>query len=301
MRTFQNKTQYLNAVLDSYRMGHIRKYVQLHFQKAESVKRALSNHFDLPNSYQPFYIGSYMKSTAINTKFELGILVPFPEAMFANLEEMGKAVEVFFKRYFMDQDLHQVSPNQHWSVGLNYVADLGHADCGRLHLEVVPGREKTAGCYADDSTLWFKSTADGSRVQTNVQAQTRAVRDSREAVRRVVRLLKIWKCHTGNRLLRSFMLELFTMAAFAEVGEQVPQDLWKQLEMSLGYIHDHVKQPRYRLEDPGNRNNNVLDNLTQLQRARVKADVGLVLETVKGREKALRDFFPPNDRFVGGD
>lgn len=78
-----NKKEYLESVIDSYKMSKEEKLLEKHKTKKEEIKEALEKKYK-ENIYSPFNSGSYAKNTAINTKFDFDMVTPFKTAIDLN-------------------------------------------------------------------------------------------------------------------------------------------------------------------------------------------------------------------------
>jgi len=93
------KSDYLNSVLESYRMKHIEELINTYRTKRNEIKLFLNEQYGR-HIYEPFNSGSYKKHTAINTKFDLDLVVPFKRNAFSTLEDMFE--DVFEKLTLID-------------------------------------------------------------------------------------------------------------------------------------------------------------------------------------------------------
>lgn len=289
----KTKSEYLDSVLKSYSMSHISELERAHRTKGAEIKEALRRHYGLYNPYNPMNSGSIAKATAINTKFDLDIIVPFPYKKFGRLEDMAKDMLRYFKN---DYAKETNDPNrlyirdQSWSVGLEFSTSLWYSP--KINIDIVPGRELRKGAYASNYFLNLKNTKDGSWMQTNIHKQIETIRNSHDSVRKVVRLLKVWKYARGYKGLKSFLIELAAIRAFAEYPGSAPKGLWEQVKMVLEYISKNFLNPHFRLIDPGNAGNNVMDTLSSFERSGIAHTLTQLIKQVEGNDAYLRQYFP---------
>lgn len=284
-----NSDEYLNCVLKSHRMRHVEEQMEAYRIKRDEVKRLLQKEFG-SRMYTPRDSGSYAKHTAINTSFDLDMLVPFRKDAFGTLEEMYQDVENFLAEHYRGTTV-QVSP-QTVSIGLA-MYENGH----QLSIDVVPGREMQQGGYEADKTLnLYVNKPNRNSLQTNVEKQIehiRAAATENQHIRNIIRLLKVWK-RARNVKLKSFLIELLVIEAFARESE-IPKGLWPQLRLILDFIEKEITN--IRLIDPGNSNNVVTDTLTTAQKQDIAQTVKALLQNIDADETQLKSYFPENLSF----
>lgn len=292
MCQFKSENQYLTCTLDSYAMQHVKHLTEIQTKKGEEIKNALAKNYDLPiPDYYPVNSGSLAKSTAINSKFDLDIVVPFPVELFDSLEQMVEAVGDFFEHEYKDSELVRVRPHQTWSIGLMFrVLITGKLE--EINIHVVLGREVQRDQYPSNGMLWLKNTCEGGRIKTNLNAQKMHLQNRHTGVVKVIRLLKVWKTSMSDQKLKSFQIELLVVKAFERAGSQVPKGIWSQLKMVLEYIRDHPKGSK--LIDPGNSQNHLQGILTEDQWANQSHTVTKMLANIQKTPERMREYFPDN-------
>jgi hypothetical protein len=216
-----------------------------HIQKKNEVKNALEDEYG-SNVYAPFNSGSYAKNTAINTKFDFDLVSPFRRNAFGfggTLKEMYEAVYDFlFHKYKNVAEVRK----QKVSIGLEFYTD---SDGDKIKIDVVPGRELNQDQYKDDENLnlfvYYKYgniDAGSERIKTNVQSQINNIKErankEKDSIRKIIRLLKVWKNNKGNYPTKSFFLELITIKAFDK--SNITGNLWDKLKAVLEYIRDNI-------------------------------------------------------------
>ncbi|MBC7000336.1 nucleotidyltransferase [Cytophaga sp. FL35] len=291
-----NKTDYLNDVLETHRMSKIEDLVGKFKVKRDNVKSALSEHYG-DKIYYPFDSGSFKKHTAINIKFDLDVVAPFKRNSFETLEVMFDDLFDFLSDKYNDEAYVR---KQKVSIGIEFSED---EDGDVISLDIVPGRELNQDQYVDDKNLnlyvyskyglFDKSTY----IQTNIHSQLEHIRAKKEE-RKIIRLLKIWK-NRNHESYKSFLLELFTIKAFAK--EKITGNLWEKLKTVMVYIQDNVEDKGFKLFDPGNSNNDVLDTLERWERSNLASRMGIIVERVDENAENLKNYFPINEKFEDND
>src|SRR5690554_7716000 len=99
-----NKNNYLNNVLESYRMSHVDDLMEKYKEKREIIKDALVDKFKDQNVTRAINSGWYAEHDAINITFDLDVCQPFKRNAFDTLEEMADDVFDFFNEEFEDDE-----------------------------------------------------------------------------------------------------------------------------------------------------------------------------------------------------
>lgn len=283
---------YLNDVLETHRMNHIDELLTKYKTKRDEVKEALEKEFS-SKIYNPINSGSYAKHTAINSKFDLDIIIPVKKGSFDTLEDMFCNVYCFLKKEYGSVAIIR---KQKVSIGIQFYMN---EDGDEINLDIVPGRELNEGQYSDDKNLnlYIDSTygvlEEKTYIQTNIQAQIDHIK-AKENERKIIRLLKIWK-NSNNEKYKSFLLELLTIKAFDK--SDISENLWEQLKAVMEYIRDKVTKEGFRLKDPGNSGNNVMDTLDSSQRNYLSNRMDNIIKRIEEHKDNIKTYFPINDEF----
>ena len=297
-----DKARYLESVIDSYKMSKEEKLLEKHKTKKEEIKEALEKKYK-ENIYSPFNSGSYAKNTAINTKFDFDMVTPFKRNAFGasgTLEQMYNEVYDFLCEKYKDKASIR---KQKVSIGLEFNSDK---DGDSIKIDVVPGREYNQGQYKDDKNLnlyvYYKYgniEAGSEYIKTNIQNQIDNIRDratyEKDSIRKIIRLLKVWKTSAKREYPKSFFLELITIRAFDD--KKIEGNVWETLRIVLDFIKDNVTKENFALKDPGNSGNNLIDTLTNSEREQLSRDIKNMLERIDEDEDYLKYYFPENPKF----
>lgn len=298
-----NKTAHLDSVIKTHQISKEESLLNKHKTKNTEVKDALQKNYG-EKMYNPFNSGSYAKNTAMNLKFDFDMVAPFKRNAFGSngtLKEMYEDVYDFlYEKY---KEVAEVR-KQKVSVGIEFHAD----DEGDIvKIDVVPGRELNQDKYdeTEDLNLYVYNKygtieAGSERIKTNVKAQINNIKDraekEKDSIRKIIRLLKVWKNTKLSSPAKSFFLELITIKAFD--NKVISGNLWDKLETVLEYIRDEVTKEAFTLKDPGNSNNDLVDTLTSIDRQNLSDDMKLILERIEDNDENIKTYFPENQKFI---
>ncbi|MAP53889.1 MAG: nucleotidyltransferase [Altibacter sp.] len=292
-----NKKEHLQNVLETHRMKHVQNLVDKFKTKRNEVKEALEAHYG-SNIYYSFDSGSFKKRTAINTKFDLDVVVPFKKDSFETLEKMYDSLYDFLYEEY--QDVTEEIRKQTVSIGLIFEED---EDGDKICLDIVPGRELNQDQYSEDNKLnlfvyrKYGIFSSSTHIQTNIQAQIDHIK-AKENERKIIRLLKIWNNNDGKEY-KSFLLELITIKAFEK--EDISGNLWEKLEKVMEYIKDKVAEDGFKLIDPGNSNNDLMDTLEDWEKTNLSNRMETMLERINSNSDNIKSYFPTNKDFEDDD
>lgn len=302
-----DKSSYLEGVIKTHQITKEKAFLEKHVQKKNEVKEALEKEYG-SDIYSPFNSGSYAKNTAINTKFDFDLVAPFKRNAFGangRLKEMYESVYNFLYNKYKD---HANVIKQKVSIGLEFYADL---DGDKIKIDVVPGRELNQDQYNDDKNLnlyvcnrYGKFATDSERIKTNVQLQISNIKDradkEKDSIRKIIRLLKVWKNNKYNYPAKSFFLELVTIKAF-DNNVTVTGNLWDKLKSVLEYIKDNITNDGFTLKDPGNSSNDLADTLTDSEKQQLANDMKNMLDRIEESDENIKTYFPENSKFKEED
>lgn len=300
-----NKTTHLESVIKTHQITKEQKLLNKHKEKNKEVIDALNEKYE-ENIYNPFNSGSYAKNAAINTKFDFDLVSPFKRNAFGasgTLKEMYEDVYNFlFEKYNINNN---IVLDQKVSIGITFKTDEGD-----VKIDVVPGREFNQDQYEDDQNLnlhvhkkygMFEEGAD--RLKTNIEAQLKNIKDrataEKESIRKIIRLLKVWKHNKGNYPTKSFFLELITLKTFD--NNEVTGNLWEKLKVVLEYIRDNVTKESFKLIDPGNSSNDLMETLESYERQNLSNDMKDLLDRIEENDENIKTYFPENPKFKEED
>lgn len=288
------KSLYLKDVLETYKMRHIQSLIDKYKLRSSEIKDDLNKEFS-SEAYGLLNSGSFAKHTAINTKFDLDLVLPFKRDSFSTIEEMFDTVFDFLKEKYGDSGVAQVR-KQKVSIGVIFHSD---EDGNQIDIDVVPGREinmddyqksKNLNIYFNESLWGFQK---GTYQKTNIQSQIDHISGKSEA-REIIRLLKIWKT-TNQEDYKSFVLELFTIEALDKI--EITNNLWDRLKAVMTYIKENIVKEGFTLKDPGNSNNDVLKSLEKWEKESFANKMKNMIERIEDNSGNLEIYFPKNKEF----
>lgn len=287
-----NKKEHLEEVLETHKMSHINSLFDKYKERRKEIKEDLESNYGA-QIYAPLNSGSYAKHTAINIKFDLDLVVPFKKASFTTLEEMFDSTFDFLQEKYKAVAYVR---KQKVSIGIEFYADV---DGDVINIDVVPARELNQDQYEEDRklNLYVNSTfgllSEKTYLQTNIHAQIEHIK-SRDNERKVIRLLKIWKAK-NHEPYKSFFLELAVIRAFDKVT--ITGNIWDKLKSTLEYIRDNVTEDDFKLVDPGNSGNDVVNTLDQYERQALKTRMDTILNNIVSNDNSIKIYFPINQEF----
>ncbi|MGV8815958.1 MAG: SMODS domain-containing nucleotidyltransferase [Gelidibacter sp.] len=287
-----NKAEYLSEVLETHRMSKIEDLVSKFKSKRDEVKSALLENYG-SEIYSPFDSGSFKKHTAINIKFDLDIVVPFKKDSSETLENMFDNLYDFLYEKYKDEAYIR---KQKVSIGIEFNED---EDGDIVSLDVVPGRELNQDQYIEDKNLnlyvysQYGFFQKSTYIQTNIHSQIDHIK-AKDDERKVIRLFKIWK-NSNNEKYKSFLLELMTIKAFDK--EDVSGNVWEKIKKVMEYVRDNVEKEDFKLIDPGNSNNNVIDTLENWERSNLSSRMQTIISRIEENSENLKTYFPVNSDF----
>ncbi|WP_127136007.1 nucleotidyltransferase [Flagellimonas oceanensis] len=291
-----DKHEHLETVLETHRMTHVQNLVDKFKEKRNEVKQALANHYG-SDIYYPFDSGSFKKHTAINTKFDLDVVVPFKKDSFDTLDKMFDSLNDF-----LDDEYGEIATIRKQKVSIGIIFDEDD-DGDVINLDIVPGRELNKDQYSADNKLnlfvysKYGLFSSSTYIQTNIQAQIDHIK-AKENERKIIRLLKIWNNNDGKEY-KSFLLELFTIKAFDK--EDISGNIWEKLEKVMEYIKDNATKDGFKLIDPGNSNNDLMDTLESWGKTNLSNRMETIIERINSNSDNIKSYFPTNKDFEDDD
>lgn len=309
-----DKQKHLEKVLqtnDINKHQSIDKFVS----KKNDIKNALNQKFSKEKASNSIDSGSYAKYTAINKKFDIDCCIPFLKKEpntnqngFEKLEDMFEAVYDYFKNEYEDKDLADVR-KQRVSIGL-----LFKIDGEDFNMDVVPGRERPSNSvYNDintDLSLYINSRSTkeeekgSTKVKTNIKKHVGLLQgEERKHERKVAKLLKVWKTERkvqkGGKLIKSFMMELYTKESFDNNSDKIPFGLWEKVKMVMNHIIDNIESNN--LVDPANSSNIISDAMSNSAKSSTKSDMKKAIKEIDEDSNKIKEYFPINEDYNDED
>ena len=305
-----DKQKHLEKVLqtnDISKHQSIDKFVA----KKNEVKNALNQKFSKEKASNSIDSGSYAKNTAINKKFDIDCCIPFlkkesntDQNGFEKLEDMFLSVYDYFKDEYEDDDLIDVR-KQRVSIGLTF-----KIDGEEFNMDVVPGRERPKNSVYNDTntdlSLYINNRSQkeeekgSTKVKTNIKKHVGLLQgEERKHERKVAKLLKVWKTERkqqkGGKLIKSFMMELYTKESFDNNSGDIPKDLWEKVKMVMNHIIDNIETNN--LVDPANSSNIISDAMSTSAKSSTKSDMKKTIKDIDEDSDKIKDYFPINEDY----
>lgn len=280
------KNQYLDAVLKSHNIELDETKIEAYRSERKKVKEALEAHYG-SKMYSPLNSGSYAKHTAINTNFDMDVVIPFKRNQFKTLKEMFEDVNGYLCELKDDRTtaIEKVSV-QRRSINLALNVNGEYLD-----MDIVPGRELNQHQYEDDFYLNLYDTKAETSTQTNIKKHIELL-IGRAVERDIVKLLKSWKT-AKNEDMKSFLVELMILEAFDRDSTLASKKLYDRLYGSLAFISDNITT--IRLIDPANSANVVSETLSKTEKELFKGKLGRMLEDIDKSDDKLAEYFTINE------
>lgn len=309
-----NRNEHLQKVIDTHNINNVKKLDKF-IAKKNAVKTALNDKFSDKKASNSIDSGSYAKKTAINTKFDIDCCIPFRkktkdgEKGFSSLTEMFDEVYKYLKDEYTQED-DDITKNdvrkQKVSIGLKFNIDGDEFD-----MDVVPGRERpNNNDYNDNSTdlslhinpsKRSKKEVDENktRIKTNIKKHVDLLSGAeRTHERKVSKLLKVWKTErknqNGGKLIKSFMMELYTKEAF-DNADEIPTGLWEKVKMVMNHVIDNIVDND--LMDPANSSNIVSDSMSDTAKSDTKRDMQKSIRDIDDDSDKIKEYFPINEDY----
>lgn len=313
-----NKNEHLNKVLETHDINKVESLNKF-IAKKNAVKNALNDKFSETKASNAIDSGSYAKNTAINTKFDIDCCIPFKKKEkeedkgYSSLKDMFDDVYKYLRNEYTEDDDDITKENvrkQKVSIGMKFNIDGEEFD-----MDVVPGRERPSNndynSNNTDLSLHIhppnrskKEVEDNkTRIKTNIKKHVELLGGSeRTHERKITKLLKVWKTErknqNGGKLIKSFMMELYTKEAFDEADE-IPNGLWEKVKMVMNHIIDNITEND--LVDPVNSSNIVSYSMSDTAKADTKRDIKMTIKEVDDDSDKIKEYFPINEDYVNED
>ncbi|MBW8244229.1 nucleotidyltransferase [Muricauda oceani] len=313
-----DRNEHLHKVLKTHEINKLENLDKF-IAKKNQVKNALNEKFSEDKASNCMDSGSYAKHTAINTKFDIDCCIPFrkrekdSDKGYSSLSDMFEDVYKYLKNEYTEEDDDIEKDDvrkQKVSIGLKF-----NIDGEEFEMDVVPGRERPSnndyGNNNTDLSLHIhppnrskKEVDDGkTRIKTNIKKHLDLLSgSSRVHERKVAKLLKVWKTErknqNGGKLIKSFMMELYTKEAFDQADE-IPNGLWGKVKMVMNHIVDNITEND--LVDPANSSNIVSDSMSDTAKSDTKSGMKKTIKDTDEDSDKIKEYFPINEEYDDED
>lgn len=313
-----NKNEHLQKVLDTHDINKVES-LEKFIVKKNAVKKSLNEKFSKEKASNAIDSGSYAKNTAINTKFDIDCCIPFRKKEkeedngFSSLKDMFDQVYKYLKNEYTENDDDITKDDvrkQKVSIGMKFNIDGEEFD-----MDVVPGRERPGNNdyngSSTDLSLYinpnYKSKKEEdkgkTRIKTNIKTHVGLLKGTnRTHERKVTRLLKVWKTEqkiqNGGKLIKSFMMELYTKEAF-DNSDEIPSGHWEKIKLVMNHIINNIEGTN--LVDPANSSNIVSDSMSETAKTQTKRDMKNTIKDIDDNSDKIKKYFPINENYIDQD
>lgn len=267
---------YLNKVLNNQHIKSNLIYFQKVLNYREKLKHWLFEKFKNKLSTPPEDAGSFYKRTAIESNYDLDIILAFKKSSYNTLEEMYYDVYDEIKNWFGSK---AIITKKTKAIGITF---NNYGD--PIHVDIVPGREiknytieKYLNLYVKPNWIWQK----GGSFKTNIGIQKKITANKPHA-RAIIKLLKIYRDRNEIQI-PSLIIEQCVVDALSENYFGVNKSITENLLNSMHYIS--IIMERHTLIDKANTNNNLYGKLDNLDRSYIS---DLLKNDIKKIEKNQR-------------
>ncbi len=248
----------------------------------EKVKQWMVDKFGNKLVALPEDTGSFYKRTAINSNYDLDIILPFRKNSFASLEEMYYDVYEKVRKTFGQK---ATVSKQTKAIGITF-ENKGNP----IHFDVVPGREinnyaveKDLNLYVKPNWIWQR----GSSFKTNVGVQKSMTVNKPEA-RTIIKLMKAYRDRNGIPL-PTIIIEQCVVDALSENNYGVYLSPTENLLNCMDFISKKMEQKS--LMDIANSNNNLFDKVTDLQKSYISNQLKKDIMRIEKKPRYIKEIF----------
>lgn len=248
----------------------------------EKLKQWMVDKFGNKLVALPEDTGSFYKRTAINSNYDLDIVLPFRKNSYASLAEMYYDVYEKVRRTFGEK---ATVTKQTKAIGITF-----ENNGNPIHFDVVPGREMNNYAVEKDLNLYVKPDwiwQRGSSFKTNVGVQKSMTVNKPEA-RTVIKLLKAYR-DRNSLPLPTLMVEQCVVDALSENNFGVYTSPTENLLNCMDFISKKMEQKN--LIDIANSNNNLHDKVTDLQKSYISNQLRKDIQRIEENPRYIKEIF----------
>lgn len=250
-----NADEYLKKVISAENLKSDPNLYQKVLGLRNEIKKILAEKFIGKLIDYPQDTGSFIKGTAINSSYDLDIMLPFHKYSYDSLEVMYSECYEMLEKSFGDNATITMHTK---AIGVSFAYDDQV-----VHFDIVPGREindykkdKDLNLYVKPNWFWER----GGSFKTNLRIQQEIIQDIPE-FQRVIKLLKAYKIRTGFQL-PNVLIEQATVEALSEKKYGIHKSDYDNFLNVLCYIVQILKRKSF--IDYANSNNNLLDKVSDM-------------------------------------
>lgn len=248
----------------------------------EKVKLSLFKIFENKLASFPEETGSFYKRTAINSKYDLDIILPFKRSSYSTLEKMYYDVyELVHKEFGSNATIIKHTK----AIGITF--DINEIP---IHFDIVPGREisnykieKDLNLYVRPDWVWQR----GGTFKTNIGIQKKITVNKQEA-RNVIKLLKAYR-NRNDMYLPSVLIEQCVVDALSENNYGIHPSPTENLLNCMNFMTKKLSQKN--LIDIANTNNNLNDKMSDVQKNYTTNQLQQDIKRIELNPKYLKEIF----------
>lgn len=248
----------------------------------EKLKQWMVDKFGNKLVALPEDTGSFYKRTAINSNYDLDIVLPYRKNSYASLEKMYYDVYEKVGKTFGEK---ATVTKQTKAIGITF-----ENNGNPIHFDVVPGREinnyaveKDLNLYVKPDWIWQR----GSSFKTNVGVQKSMTVNKPEA-RTVIKLLKAYR-DRNSLPLPTLIVEQYVVDALSENNFGVYTSPTENLLNCMDFISKKMEQKS--LIDNANSNNNLHDKVTDLQKSYIANQLRKDIKRIEANPRYIKEIF----------
>ncbi|MDF2452771.1 MAG: nucleotidyltransferase [Bacteroidota bacterium] len=274
--------EYLKRILteESFKSDPVLLQKVLNFR--ETIKRSLVDIYGDKLVSPPENTGSFHKKTAINSNYDLDIVLPFKKNGYDSLELMYN--DVYDKLGAKYSSIGKVS-KQTRAIGLSF-----NYDDIDINFDIVPGREienykedKNLNLYVRPDWAWQK----GSSFKTNIGIQKKLAVNKPEA-RKIIKLFKAYR-DRNNFPLPTIIIDQLVIEAYEKSNFSWNYSITDNLLFTMEYVAKKMRVEQ--LLDYANSNNNLSNKITQQQRDYIANQLAKDIMNIEKNPKFIKEIF----------
>jgi hypothetical protein len=278
-----NSDEYLKKVLAEENIKADPDYLKKVLKKRTEMKDWLIEEFGfLMVNGRSEDAGSFSKRTAINSKFDCDIVLPFKKDSYNTLKEMYYDVYERICRKFGN-----IARVQKQTKGIEVILQAG---CDEIYFDIVPGREinnyaieKDLNLYVRPDWVWQR----GKSFKTNISLQKRLTINKPEA-RRAIKLLKAYRDRNAVNI-PTVIIEQSVVKALENNNYGVQYSDTENLLNSMEFIAKKVSVQN--IVDVANTNNNLSAKLSTQDRNRISDLLIADVERISNNPRFITEIF----------
>jgi hypothetical protein len=247
------------------------------------IKQKLAQEFQDELAYFPEETGSFSKRTAINSTYDIDIVLPLKkENSFGNMKNLSDGVHDKIDELFGENASVKKSKR-----GTTIVFQ---DNTSKHSFDIVYGKE--IRCYAKDKKLNLYTRPDffwqqGTCFKTNIGIQ-KGITFNQPKAREVIKVLKKY-FDKNNLRIETTLMDQLVVEALSEKNYGSSCSTFENFLNSLEYIS--TKLSNKSIKDYANSNNNLLNKLTYTEKVTLLNFINSDLKKIQANEYYIRDIF----------